>query len=742
MKRARITAAFICAHAVRAWAQPGPPVAPTTSAELRDMIERRVEVVAEQLGEDSDADLTALFEILFDRFGDPLDLNRATPEEVAALQLLSDVQIAALQEHIREEGALLSIYELQAIDGFDPQVIELIRPFVTVRERTSNTRTPLREVLRLADHEFIVRSITDVQQRRGYQDRDNLFGNSYMDPEGDPLPDVNDPQVVDSLRRDGKVYLGSPYKLYTRYRFRYRQNISFGITAEKDEGEEFFQGSQSDGFDFYSAHLFVRDVGPLKSIAVGDFQAQFGQGLTYWSGFGYGGKSSYTMNIKRNAPGLLPYASVNENLFLRGVGATLALGERFALTAFDSNRKVDASLAAGDTLDTGEIEAAFSSFQEDGFHRTPNELAKKDALGVQSTGGHLHYAARRLSIGATAVHTAYDVPLERDLRPYNRAEFTGDALTNLGVDWNVLYRNLSWFGEVSTTVAHSMEQKKLPVAWLSGALVALDPRVSLSVLFRDYPVNYLGLHSVAFADGSHPWNERGFYTGLEVKASRQWTINAYFDQYRFPWLRYLVDAPSQGYEVLGQVNWKPSKKVEIYGRVRHREYQKNASTGVDGIDPLVDVRQTNWRFNTSARVSNSISLRTRVELVDYQRGEGPRDHGFLIAQDVVHRPMRSPVELTFRLALFQTDSYDARVYAYENDLTGLFSFPPYYDRGMRWYAMVRLTPLRRVDLWVRYGSWIWNDQNVYSSGLQEISTGPDARQVMRSDVKVQLRVTF
>ncbi|MEZ4759397.1 MAG: hypothetical protein R2810_06365 [Flavobacteriales bacterium] len=63
--------------------------------------------------------------------------------------------------------------------------------------------------------------------------------------------------MLDSLRRNSRLYLGPSYKLYTRYRFRYRQNISFGITAEKDEGEEFFTGAQPDGFDFYSAHLFT-----------------------------------------------------------------------------------------------------------------------------------------------------------------------------------------------------------------------------------------------------------------------------------------------------------------------------------------------------------------------------------------------------------------------------------------------------------------------------------------------------
>ena len=75
-------------------------------------------------------------------------------------------------------------------------------------------------------------------------------------------------------------YLGSPEKIYARYQFKYSNKLSFGITAEKDAGEEFFNGTQKNGFDFYSAHLFFKDFGKIKALAIGDYQVQFGQGLT------------------------------------------------------------------------------------------------------------------------------------------------------------------------------------------------------------------------------------------------------------------------------------------------------------------------------------------------------------------------------------------------------------------------------------------------------------------------------
>jgi hypothetical protein len=698
----------------------------------RDVIEQRIEAAVEQLGGDNDVDLTNLFELLADRYNDPIDLNHTTAQELNALLLLNDVQVSALMQHIKRNGQLLSLYELQAIHGWDAATIQLVRPFITVRETQMGARASLKEILKQGSHEWTTRSTVNIESRRGFLDRRNPIGTSYADPSGDALPDADDPEVRDSLRANSKVYLGSPYRLYTRYRFRYRQNISLGFTAEKDEGEEFFQGSQR-SFDFLSAHLFLRDLGRLKSVAIGDYSAQFGQGLTFWNGLAFAAKSSFTLNVKRNAVGLAPYTSVNENLFMRGAAATFAVTRKLELTGFFSKKRIDANVSAqptgSDTLDTNIQEVIFSSFQEDGFHRTTNELQKKESIGEQIMGGHLRWKERGWSIGATAARIEYDAVLARSTQPYNRFEFQGRSNTTMGLDWNVLWRNITWFGEAARSANGG-------VAMNSGLLAALDQRVSMSLLWRDYGRDFHGLQSVGFAEGTNPWNERGVYAGIEIRPSRQWQINAYFDQFRFPWLRYLTDGPSSGFDWMAQVNWRPSRKVELYARVRHQDRARNTSADVRGIDPLVRVEQTNYRVNVSAKVSSSITLRTRVETVDFQRGSAPLQHGFLLYQDLVHRPLKSPVELTARFALFESDSYDARLYAFENDLIGVFAIPAYYGRGIRWYGMARITPLRRVDVWVRYGAWIYRDQTSISSGLQEINGN------VRSDLKAQVRWLF
>ncbi len=372
----------------------------------RDIIEQRIEAAAEQLG--GEADLSNLFEILADRYLDPIDLNRTDAQELSTILLLNDVQISDILQHRQRFGRFLNIYELQTLNSMDPRTIRLIEPFVLVRDNPLGSTASLKEILKNGTNEITLRSTMNIESRRGFLDRPNAFGKPYAYPNGDELPDIDDPTVVDSLRRNNKVYLGSPFRVYTRYRFRYRQNISFGFTAEKDEGEQFFKGTQPNGYDFYSAHFFLRNIGRLKALAIGDYQAQFGQGLTFWNGLGFAAKSSFTMNVKRNAPGLAPYTSVNENLFLRGVAATFEVGRHFEVTAFGSRKDIDANVqtasdAAADSLGTvQDVQIIASSFLEDGFHRTYTEVSRKDALGETILGGHVAYKRSGMTMGATA----------------------------------------------------------------------------------------------------------------------------------------------------------------------------------------------------------------------------------------------------------------------------------------------------------------------------------------------------
>ncbi|MFH1004437.1 MAG: helix-hairpin-helix domain-containing protein [Bacteroidota bacterium] len=683
---------------------------------LETFLEQKLENIAES-SQNEENDYTNLIESLHYYIKHPINLNHTTKNELQEFGLLNDIQIENLLKHIEKNGKLISLYELQTIDGFDEQTIEKILPYIRVAELTDQLHITLKEILRYGNHQFILRGQQVIEEQKGF---------SYIDSAG-----------ISS--NPNSRYIGRPQKIYSRYRFNYENNISFGITAEKDAGELFFKknlkynyhdydslvrGKLKNGFDFYSAHFYLKNIRFVKALALGDYQIGFGQGLTIWSGMMYG-KTSDAVNIKRNAQGIRPYTSVNENLFMRGVAATLG-NNVLQFTGFYSQKKVDANITQTDSLNADEV-ITVSSLQETGLHTTPSELANKNVVTKKVFGGNVSFQKRKYSFGVTGMHTMLSAELNRSLSTYNQFEFMGKELTNIGTDYSFLLRNFNFFGEVSVSDNGGL-------AYLNGCIVALDSKLSLSVLHRNFQYNYQSLSSNTFAESSA--NEQGFYLGITAKPVRFITINTYYDNFIFPWLKYQINAPSYGSEFLVQINYTPSKKFDTYLRVKQKDKFVNSNSN-DEIDFIVPFKQINYRWNIGYQIFPSVKLRNRVEYIVLNNGSKPKENGYMIYQDLIYKKMGSKISFTFRYSLFDTKSYDSRIYAYENDIFGSYSIPSYYHKGIRSYVMMNWDVTRRMEFWLRWSQFYYSNQSVINAGsLSEIQGHT------KSEVKMQMRIKF
>ncbi|HAE31760.1 MAG TPA: hypothetical protein DCF89_11650 [Flavobacteriales bacterium] len=670
-----------------------------------NLIEQRIEMIAEN-AEDEDIDFTTLFDYLAYIYDHPLNINNPKNEDdLRQIRMLSDIQINNLYDHIDRNGKLISIYELQAVEGWTIYTIKTILPFVAVNVDLYAPSISFKEMVRNSSNELFIRYSRVLEQQEGYAP-------------------IDDSTLAAS---PNKRYSGSPDKLYTRYRFKFRNNISAGFTAEKDAGEQFFTGNQKNGFDFYSGHLYLSGFGKLKSLAIGDFHAQFGQGLTIWSGLAFG-KSADILTVKRNARGLRPYASVDENLFLRGGGATIELG-KIQFTAFGSHKKIDANVSYDDT--TSNFDGyTITSFQQTGLHRTPSEVEDKNIIGETHLGGNLQFNTRKLRIGISGLHSNYDANVQRNLSYYNQFEFNDNTNTILGTDYNFLFRNFNLYGEVARSANGGTAQ-------IHGALISLDPSVTLSVVYRNYGRDFQNNLSNAFSENSKNINESGIMIGLKLTRGKKFQLNAYLDQFKFPWLKYQVDKPqTTGHDYLVQLQYKPSKKLIMYGRIRARNRPINTEQDIDDIDFIVARNQINYRYNISYKVSESFTLRNRIEYVDFQRGMSDREAGFLIYQDILYKPLSSNLSFSFRYALFETDSYDSRVYAYENDVLYYFSIPAYYRTGTRTYLTAKYRIRKGLDLWLRWAQWHFSNTNEIGSGNEMIEGNT------KTDIRAQIRLKF
>ena len=148
------------------------------------------------------------------------------------------------------------------------------------------------------------------------------------------------------------------------------------------------------GFDYLSLHAQVQNKGKLKNLIIGDYQSQFGQGLILGSVFGFGKNSETITTTRRSNLGFLPYASLNENIFLRGVAASYAIDERFLIHVFGSYLFKD-----GTSSPAEEENSVISSLSTTGLHRTRTELLTRKQVGEMNVGAVLQFKKQNLDAG-------------------------------------------------------------------------------------------------------------------------------------------------------------------------------------------------------------------------------------------------------------------------------------------------------------------------------------------------------
>ncbi|MFY7840012.1 MAG: ComEA family DNA-binding protein, partial [Lacibacter sp.] len=321
-----------------------------------------------------------------------LNLNTATETELKEFPFLSPLQIASFFTYRKLFGKFINVYELQAIPTWNYELIQKMLPYITVGPALS-LKEDIGARLKGGEHTILSRITYVLEEAEGFKRRRDSAVTSY--------------------------YPGSRERILLRYKYNYKNLLQYGITAEKDPGEQWFKGAQKNGFDYYSAHLFIRNAGIIKSFALGDFTVNMGQGLIQWQSLAFK-KSVDVLNTKRQASILRPFNSTNEYFFNRGAGITLEK-DHFQLTGFASFRKVSGNL----TVDTVRSEDYFTSLITSGLNRTPNEQADKNAVQMNSYGGNISYNNGAFHIGANAVHFQFNRPFVRDDQPYNNFAFRG-----------------------------------------------------------------------------------------------------------------------------------------------------------------------------------------------------------------------------------------------------------------------------------------------------------------------------
>lgn len=185
-----------------------------------------------------------------------------------------------------------------------------------------------------------------------------------------------------------------------------------------------------------------------------------------------------------------------------------------------------------------------------------------------------------------------------------------------------------------------------------------------------------------------------------------------------------------------QADYHVKDGLNAYFRYQGNQKPIDISVEGPGIDSTMRKMLSRVRFHFDYPVGSFISFQDRLEL-SFSKTEGESlAKGYLVFHDILFRPSGFPVSFTLRYAMFDTDGWDPRIYAYEHDVLYSFSIPAYNDRGIRTYLVVHYTVNKHLDFWLKISDTYYPQKRTVGSGLDEINGKH------RTDLRMQVRIRF
>lgn len=508
-------------------------------------------------------------------------------------------------------------------------------------------------------------------------------------------------RMLDRRPREDPAVAGASRKVYQRLRAYPHANLEAGLLLEKDPGERrlddlrqfYLAGRLADRYDFVLGH----------------YQLEFAQGLIFWGPYAFSKGASPIYPTRKRPRGLRGYTSVDENASLYGIAGSAKI-RSVRVTAFVSSKRLDATPISGD---------AVSGFYVSGLHRTDAEKAKRDQIRESLVGLRLEAElGLGFSLGVSHYTSRFDKRVISTDSERRRFAFQGRHNSLTGLDVDGLLGDFNLFAEGARATGGG---------WGSIAGVqAHFGAVSLAVLFRNYGANFHSLHGRPFSDRRDaPRNERGLYTGLTYRLTSSTRLAAFYDILARPWRTFFEPMPTHEYEFLGQISQRIGGHLRLTGRYREAVRQ--------GARRQI---KRQWRLQLVSSVGQGVRLRSRVELLRLREEDyGPTEpvlteSGLLIFQEVRLRPSPS-WQLYARLTIFDTDSFESRIFAYEHDVPGVVTNLALFGRGTRWYVLLQYRRSRGLRLALKLSeTWRETPADVWHSG------SVDQRLAVQADIQL------
>lgn len=637
--------------------------------------------------ERSESGYEELVQVLLQLQVAPLNINAAGFDSLKMLFFLSDSQIDNILAFRKKYGVFLAVEELLLVGGIGKRDLDNIRAFITTG--TVSVKERLKAIKKISSHEIIAQAKTVLPKQEGYK-----------------IYSPREFQTEEQYRKKlDSRFQGIPLGVQLRYKWKVSRHLQAGLTLENDPGEAYFTRNQKAGFDFFSFHLYANAEKWLRTVALGDYRIQWGQGLLVWGGFA-SGKSSIALGNEKSGRGISPYTSTDENNFLRGIAVALQPFGNMTAELFVSCKKTDGNIVETDSLTAEDILTA--TLYQSGYHRNKNECKKKDVLTEKTAGASLRWNHRFVRMGINALYYDFTPGITVGDEVYRRYNDRGKERWLLSVDYKTGWGDMYFFGETAYSDTGGL-------ATVDGLRFSGSSRVALCVLYRRYDKHYVSHYASGFGEYSNTSNEEGVYIGADITPFRNMKINTYYDRFRFFSPRYQASIPGYGYEALAEATYMHTVFTHLF---RYKREEKPEDRRAVVLNSVLRKREE-WRYQFACRFSPQWELRSRINFSLYEKAD-VKEKGYMVSQDVIYTARRQKLKGQFRLAYFDTDSYNSRIYNYENSVLYGYAFPAYFDRGIRTYVNLNWKPSAWATLYVKSGFTYYPDREFIGSSLTKV----------------------
>ena len=631
--------------------------------------------------------LENLIESLDELKENPLPINTATKEQLERFPFLSDLLIENILYYIYKHGPMLSDKELMLVKDMDQQTARCLKLFITFQQPDKEEKKlTLKNILKYGKQELSTRVDIPVYTKVGYQ------------------------------KENG--YLGFSFYTNLRYSFRYSDKVYWGLTVEKDAGEPFFNRENKKGYDYYSPYLLIKNMGRLKTLALGNYRLNYGYGLVMNTDFSMG-KTTMISTLGNKATGIKKHSSTDEYNYFQGIAGSISITNRLSADAFYSYRTMD-----------GIVDNQFiTSIKEDGYHRVVKDFEKKNTFSNQLIGSNLHYNGKSFELGLTSVYNIFNKMLNPTERAYNQFYPRGKDFFNIGVNYKVFWKQFTLLGETAI-------DKNGKLATMNMLRYSPKGDFQLILMNRFYDVAYQGIYAKSMGEGSSVQNESGFYIGLETSLLRYFKLMTYGDFFYFPWKKYqLSKNGTHGFDGIIQLSCSPLYELDMFIKYRYKNKYKDI-TSEGGKKTTLPYIQQKWKYQLNYSPINELMLKTTVDIVYNAFQQEKASKGILVGESIGYKFRKLPIQLDGSVAWFHTDDYASRISMYEKSLLYTFHVPSFYGRGERYALNVRYTWKDMLVLQAKYAYTHYRDRETIGSGLEQINGN------RKNDLYFQIHLKF